>query len=495
MPAVTLALAGVAAVLFGFDIDHLRGRIFAKSHAVEIHSVAVLPLVNLSSDPDQEYFSDGMTDELITDLAKFGNLRVISHTSVERYKQTKRPIAEIARELGVDAVVEGRVLRSRDRVRITAQLIDARSDQHLWAQSYDRDFREMLSLQAEVAQRIASQVDLSLAAGERERFVAPRPVDPAAHEAYLRGNFHWSRLTCRGYLKAQTYFEEAVSRDPDFPRAYSGLSDSYFNLAEWGCLPKREENFVKSRTAALRALELDPGSSTAHATLGELALYHDWNWPEAESQFKQAIELDHNDAVTHTDYSIFLIAMGRSDEAFAEMNLARQLDPTSEVTNVKAIYVLYLGHRFDRALEQANRTLELYPSSPATYFWIGEVYEALGMDQKAGTAYVKDLGGAPSEELLIRRRSFETGGLRGFWQQELKKKARKGLLDSCWEPIPYAHVGDRERTLSLLEQGFQHHCDGLQFLATEPIYDKFRADPRFQSLLHRLNLPTIQFPN
>ena len=490
-----LAVFGIIAVFFAFNVQNVRGRIFAESRAPRIRSVAVLPLVNLSSDPAQEYFSDGMTDELITELSKFGNLRVISHTSVERYKQAKTSLPEIARELGVEAVVEGRVMRSGDRIRISAQLIDARSDQHLWAQSYERDLRDVLSLQTEVAQRIASQIGVNLTAGERSRTTAARAIDPAAHEAYLKGIFYWNRLTCRDFGIARSYFQDAVVKDPNFPAAYSGLSDSYFNLAHWGCVANQDEFFAQSKTAAEHAAALDPDYSDAHAELGQLAFSRDWNWSEAESQFQQAIDLDHNDAGTRSDYSIFLMAMGRQEQALSQLRAARDLDPTSENTNVQAIYALYLGHRFDLALEQASRTLELFPRSASTYYWLGEIYEGLGKEAEAGAAYVKEFGGASSEELLLRRKSFEDGGLRGFWEHDLKKRAGKGLLGPCWETFPRAHLGEEERTLQLLNYGFKHHCDGLQFLATEPIYDKFRQDSRFQSLLRQLNLPTIQFQN
>jgi tetratricopeptide (TPR) repeat protein len=435
-----------------------------------------------------------MTDELITELAKFGNLRVISHTSVERYKQAKTSLPEIARELGVDAVVEGRVMRSGDRIRISAQLIDARSDQYLWAQSYERDFRDVFSLQTEVAQRIASQIGVNLTAGEHSRTTAARPIDPAAHEAYLKGIFYWNHLTCRDFGTARSYFQDAVAKDPSFPAAYSGLSDSYFNLAHWGCVTNQDELFAESKTAAQHAAELDPNYAHAHAELGQLAFFREWNWSQAESQFQKSIELDRNDAATRSDYSIYLMAMGRQEEALSQVKAARELDPTSEDTNVQAIYAFYLGHRFDLALEQANKTLELFPRSASTYYWLGEINESLGKEAEAGAAYVKEFGGAPNEELLLRRKSFEEGGLRGFWEHDLKKREGKGLLGPCWETFPRAHLGDKERTLQLLSYGFEHRCDGIQFLATEPIYDKFRQDARFQALLHQLNLPAIQFP-
>jgi len=237
-----------------------------------IESVAVLPLRNLSNDPEQEYFSDGMTDELITDLAKSGGLRVISHTSVEPYKNTTAGLPEIAKQLGVDAIVEGTVMRSANRVRITAQLIDARSDRHLWADSYERDLRDALSLQDEVAEQIAGEIGTSLMAVKQPLPVSARTLDPAAHESYLRGNFYWNQLNCDGFNRARQYFEQAVNKDPGFARAYVGLAETYFTLTDWGC--SADPALVgKSKAAALKALELDQSLGEAHAWLGKLAFF------------------------------------------------------------------------------------------------------------------------------------------------------------------------------------------------------------------------------
>ena len=239
--AAFLAVTGTAvALMFALDWNHLRPRWLGGAGSHRIESLAVLPLRNLSNDPEQEYFSDGMTDELITDLAKFGALRVISHTSVERYKSTSRSLPEIARELGVDAVVEGTVMRSGDRVRITAQLIDAHSDRHLWADSYERDVRDVFGLQEEVAQRIAREVGANLIAGEQVHLASRRVTDPAAYEAYLKGSFYWNRLTCDGFDKGLGYFQQAVTEDPNFALAYVGLAESYFTLGDWGCRPQGE---------------------------------------------------------------------------------------------------------------------------------------------------------------------------------------------------------------------------------------------------------------
>ncbi len=269
MALILVIVTGVAFVM----AFRVRGRLLPATPNHPITSLAVLPLHNLSNDPDQDYFSDGITEELITDLAKSANLHVISRTSVQRYKITNRSLPEIARELGADAIVEGAVVRSNNRVRITAQLIDARSDQHLWADSYEGDLQDMLSLQDEVAQRIATQVGITIHTNQETR-VVDRQVNSAAYDAYLKGNFYWNRSTCDGSNKGRSFYQKAVLEDPTFAPAYAGLAQAYFVLGDWGCSP-REQAFSESRTAALEALELDPTSGPAHAWLGALAYFHD----------------------------------------------------------------------------------------------------------------------------------------------------------------------------------------------------------------------------
>jgi TolB-like protein/DNA-binding winged helix-turn-helix (wHTH) protein/Flp pilus assembly protein TadD len=486
--AAGLVVAGSLLVL-GFSIDRIRGLVLARSRAAPIRSIAVLPLVNLSADPEQEYFSDGMTDELIAELAKFGSLRVISHTSVERYKQTRRSLPDIARELNVDAVVEGRVMRSGDRVRITAQLIDARSDQHLWAQSYERSLKDVLSLQAEVARRIAGQVGISLTVSEQARLTSARSVDTAAHEAYLKGNFYWNRVTCKGYEKALEYYQQAVVKDPDFAAAYAGLAKSNFNLADWQCRAQKE-TFAKAQAAALKAIELEPNLSDPHTILGELAFYRDWNWPEAEREYIQALQLDRSDAGAHCSYSIYLLATGRQQEALSEMKTALDVDPTSELTNMINIYVFYLAHQFDHAIEYAHKTLELYPRSASTYYWLGQIYEQKHMAAEAGAAYLKDFsGGSESEDLKAQRLAFQEGGLLAYWQLLLKQ--RQDPKQPCSQTLVFAHLGNKNRALEALETGYRHHCDGLQFLSVEPVFDDLRAEARFQLLVREMNLPIV----
>jgi len=479
---VALTGAVVVVVLVAYKARALRP---GTQDRPSVRSLAVLPLKNLSSDPEQEYFSDGMTDELITELARISQLRVISHSSVGRYKDSHRPLPEIAGELGVDAVVEGSVSRSGDRVRITAQLIDARTDTHLWADMYEDDVRDVLALQDRVAARIASQIGTTLTADPKR--IASALVSPAAHEAYLKGAFYSNKLTCVGFRKAAEYFEQAVATDPAYAAAHAALADTYLHLGDWQCSPQ-EPMFHKARASAAKALDVDPRLAAAHAVLGDLAFRKDWDWPKADVEFTRATELEPNDGRIRASYAVFLVSMGRQEQGFAQMEKAHELDPVSERTNVVWIYLLYLSHQFDRAIEQANKTLELYPLSGAAYHWLGRSYQQKGMNDRAAAAYLHAPPGPESPWLVGAKRAYEKGGLRGFWLYQRERTEEGKPLDACWDMSFMAHLGDKARTLDLLESGVQSHCDGLQFLRVEPIYDIVRDDPRYEALLERMRL-------
>jgi len=478
------ALAAV--IVFALIWAYLRSR---PSGRARIESVAVLPLRNLSNDPEQEYFSDGMTDELITDLAKSGGLRVISHTSVERYKGTKAPLPEIAKALGVDAIVEGTVMRSADKVRITAQLIDARSDQHLWADSYERDLRDVFSLQDEVARQIAGEIGINLISGQQQQPANPRALDPVAHESYLRGKLYWNQLNCDGFNKARRYFEQAVNRDPEFARAYVGLAESYFALGDWGCSPEPDLN-AKSKTAALKALELDPSLGEAHAWLGKLAFFYEWDFPKAENELKRAIELSPNYPEAHIIYAVFLISTGRRELGLAEMTKAHDIDPISQLPNVIAVVAFYLAGQYDAAIEQGKKTIELYPESVGAYDWFGYAYEKKGLSDQAIATYLraKELQGASPKELSAFRTAYQKDGLHGFWQKELENAERNPAANACWLTKIYAHLGNKDRALEFLKQSSQEHSSGPHTTIADPIFDDFRQDPRFKELLARLRL-------
>ena len=477
----------VIATAFFLVRSYFHGTTSSTGEPTRIQALAVLPLHNLSADPAQEYFSEGMTDELITDLSKFEKLRVISHTSVERYKETKSPLPEIAKELGVDAIVEGSVTRSGDRVRITAQLIDGHTDQHLWAESYERDFKDVLTLQDEVAQQIARKVGINLTVSEKVRIASDNVVNPAAHEAYLKGNLYWSRLTCDGLETSVKFFQEAVTKDPGFAPTYSAMADAYFKLAAWRC-QSQDENFANAEAAAHKAAELNPNSAEAHVVLGKLAFYHEWNWAKADAEFTKAIGLDPGAADIYITYAIYLVSMGKQEQALALMRKGHELDPVSEITNIHYVYVLYLAHRYDEAIEQAKKSLELYPKSYALYGWLGACYESKGKPQDAIAAYLQSWAGLPKEAALLQA-AYQKDGWRGYWEEIFQwKKREKKPLDPTVEAMYYIHMGKKDNALEQLSLAYQQHSDGLQFLKVEPIYDNLRGDPRFDNLLVRLRL-------
>jgi TolB-like protein/DNA-binding winged helix-turn-helix (wHTH) protein len=495
---VLVGAIGVVAVLGGLLASQhglLHWRWSGAASVPRIQALAVLPLHNLSNDTEQEYFSEGMTDELITEISRFGQLQVISHSSVERYKEKKRPLAEIARELGVDAVVEGTVMRSGNRVRITARLIDAHSDRNLWTQSYERDLRDVLTLQDEVARQIATAVGVNLTAGERARLASSREVNPDAHEAYLRGAFYWNWFTCEGFKKGLPYFEQSVDKDPHFALAYLGVAQSYSTMVDWGCPPLPEyEALQKSKAAILKAIELDPNLGAAHAALGRHAFYYDWDWPKAEAELNQAIELDPNNPRAHVVYAQFLVAMGRQEQGLAEIRRALELDPTSLPTNYSATLTLYFTRQYDQAIDQGKKTVELYPDSPAAYVNLAWPYEMKGMDDESIAMRLKSEAtwGATPKDLDLIRSAYQKSGMRGYWRHEIEVERARGTdnapYKSCYMGEVYTHLGEKKRALEYLNRAFQSHCYGLQFLNVDPIYDSLREEPAFKELITRLRL-------
>lgn len=485
--SLLLLCTAALALLCIFVFIKFRSRIgaFAVSDTHRINSLAVLPLRNLSADPAQEYFSDGMTDELITALAKSTGLRVISHTSVDRYKDTKRPLPDIAKELAVDAIVEGTVTRSADRIRITAQLIDAHSDQHVWAESYEGELRDVLGLQDRVAMEVAREIGSKLASPGR--IAATPKVDPGAYEAYLRGMFAFDQMRCTSFGKALGYFQEAVGKDPSFAPAYAGLADSYFELSDWRC--SQTASFDKAQASALRAVSLDPGLADAHAVLAEIAFARDWNWVNAASEFKKAIQLDPNDAAIRASYGTYLVAMGNEEQGLAEMHKAHQIDPVSEKTNIMYTTALFFAHRFDEAITQAQQASDLLPSSYGQYYWLGECYEQKQMPAQAISAYLEMWDRQP-DELSRRRTAYQKDGIRGYWREDEQYRTRieKLPVDAFFKAMYFAHAGENSKALEQLKLAYKLHCSGMEFLKVDPHFDGLRDNPDFKALLAQLAL-------
>jgi serine/threonine protein kinase/Tfp pilus assembly protein PilF len=487
------SLVVLLALIAGFRSARLRQWRHASSPSPHIESLAVLPLKNLSGDPAQEYFADGMTEELTTDLSKIGAVRVISRTSAMRYKDANKSLPEIARELNVDAVVEGSVERSGDRVRITAQLIHAPTDTHLWADSYERDLRNILSLQDEVARDIASQIKVTLTPQEQAQLSSSRPIEPEAYENYLKGRYYYGKLSTEGFHEALKYFQQAVQLDPKYALAYVGEADCYKELGIWGALPPRESS-SKAKAAVHKALEIDNNLGEAHATLAHLHFVYDWDWAGAQKEFNRALELSPRSSEVHDLYAIYLSAMGSQDEAVAEIEKAHALDPVSQPANTVLGFVYLLAHRFDKAIEQLQKTLVLYPGSAIDHNNLGICYEHKGRYQEAVEEYLKsdEIEGATGEELAIRRGAFLKAGLQGFLQEELKSD----ITDSKHDYVPpfefaqlYARMGDKDRAFEKLEETYTEGGHNVAFLKVEPELDNLRSDPRYADLLRRLGLP------
>lgn len=457
-----------------------------------VHSLVVLPLENLSGDPSQEYFADGMTEALITDLAKISALRVISRTSAMRYKGTHTSLREIAQELNVDAVVEGSVLRVGERVRITAQLVHASSDAHLWAESYERDLHDVLAIQADVAQAIAAEIRIQISSRERKQLRSIRPVDPQAHESYLLGRHYWNKRTLESLGKALEHFQRAVEIDADFALAHAGIADTYVVL---GGAPYERVSphyaMPKAWAAAEKALQINESLGEAHATLAFINWLYKREWKTAEVGFRRAIQLSPGYSTAYQWYGAYLAHLCRSTQALAIVERARELDPLSMQINTAVVQVLYFGRAYDRAVEQALRTLELDSSFPTAHMMLALIYvqksmpaEALVEAEKAAVysgrspAALAVVGacyaalGKPSEATRVIREL-----------QELSKEKHVSPYLLGWV---YACMGDKESALPYFERAYADGSTYLALIKGDPALDSLRADVRFQDLQRRV---------
>lgn len=486
--ALALALIAGVAILF-------RRPATQPKPAGERLMLAVLPFENLTGDPGQEYFSDGLTEEMISRLGNLDarRLGVIARTSVMHYKRTPAALERIGRELGVDYVLEGSVRREADRVRIAAQLIQMSDRTHLWARQYDRELGSVLSVQMEIAQAVAGEIELTLARGSRIGGAPQAPLSVAAYEAYdlyLKGRYFWNKRTAADFEQAVDHFQRAVEKDPTYARAYAGLADSYALMSSYGYGPPGEL-IPKARSAALRALELDDRLAEAHTSLALIRENHDWDWASAEKEFRRAIELDPNYVTAHHWYAEFLSFQGRFDEAIAESDRARRLDPLSAIIAVDHGAILYFARRYDRAIEQFRAALQMQP----------RIYRA----HMIAWAYAQKRAfpQAFAENEIWRREdgpwnwSFQAW-LYGQWgRQDEARRAIENLekwaRDRPSDPMPmlptaYLGVNDEAKALASLEKLFQERSNVIPTLKVDPVFDPLRADTRFQALLRRAGL-------
>jgi TolB-like protein/DNA-binding winged helix-turn-helix (wHTH) protein/Flp pilus assembly protein TadD len=458
-----------------------------------IRSLAVLPLENLSGDASQDYFADGMTDELISDLGQISALRVISRTSVMVYKGARKPLPQIARELNVDAVVEGTVLRSGDQVRITAQLIDASADKHLWSQSYEGELRDTLALQSKVARAIADQIQISLNPREQAALKSAKIVNPEAYVSYLKGRYFWNKRSAESLKVALAYFNQAVDEDPAYAQAYSGLADTYALLGDWQyAVMTPREALPKAKAAAIKALELDSALGEAHNSLAFCLDGFDWAFDSAGKEFLRAIELNPGYATAHHWYAWHLALLHRYDEALAEMRKATSLDPLSLVINADLAELLALAHSYDESIQQSRKAIEMDPNFALAHNQLGQAYIQKQMYDDAVAELRKAVrlsGGSPTCMANLAR-AYVVSGKRSEAVKllnDLKKRSNPGYSNASEIAMIYASLGDTDQAMNWLEKGYEERFNPGVLL--RPGFDPLRSDSRFQNLVHRIGLP------
>ena len=490
------AAVAIAAVLLTLNVAGLRDRVLRPLGGVgepplQIHSIAVLPLENLSHDPEQEYFADGMTEELITNLGKISALRVISRTSVMQFKGTKKSLPEIARQLNVDALVDGTVMRSGDRVRITANLLHASTDRHLWAESYERDLKDVLAMQDEVAKAIASQIKITLTPREQTRLAHVQSVNPGAHLAYLRGRHSLEQYTQEDLTKALGYFQEAIEIDPSYAPAYAGLADAYYGFSNLYMSPSVA--IPKVKAAALQALALDEALAEAHVSLAITKLTYDYDYPGAETELRRAIELNPNCASAYLWYGWFLTVLGRFEEAKVKLARAQELDPLSLNIKIYVILPIYFARRYDEAAEQLQEIALTDPNYYFVHAYLGLVYEGQGEYSKAVAEFQRAVALDDSAEPRAQlAHAYALGGRKSEARKllaELMERAKHQYLSPYDIALIHVGLGDYPRALQWLENAVEDRSEGCIWLKVDSRLDPLRSTPRFQDLLRRMNFP------
>ena len=466
---------------------------FRNRPSPAIRSLAVLPLDSLSGDASQDYFADGMTDELITDLGQISALRVISRTSVMRYKRVREPLPQIARELGVDAIVEGTVLRSDNRVRITAQLIEAPADKHLWAQSYEGDLLDTLALQNKVARAIADQVRINLTPREQSILKTARTVNPEAYEDYLKGRYFWNKRTGEGLKKATEYFNDAIEKDPTFGQAYAGLADSYALLGNGDfAVASPREAYPKAKAAATKALELDNSLGEAHNSLAFCLGLFEWNWDAAEKEYLRAIVLNPGYATAHQWYALQLSLLGRFDEAIAEMRKAESMDPLSLIISANMADVLFAAHRYDEAIQQSRKAIDMDPNFAISHYELGQALAQKKMYNAAIAELQKanELSGGDTTCIAVLACAYAASGSDDEALKllnELKSRPNHRFSYAAQEALIYVSLDDKDQAMALLEKAYENRFDALALRS--PAFDPLRSDRRFRDLMRRSGLP------
>lgn len=493
---LALSVLMLAGLLTGLYLYSRRSHNPSGNVVPAIHSIAVLPLKNLSGDPAQEYFADGMTEEIIGRLSMIRGLRVISRTSAMHFKDTRAPLPEIAKALGVDAMVEGSVVREGGRVRVHAQLIRAATDEHFWSETYDRELGDALALESDVAQAIAARVEVTVTGAERARLVAARQVSPDVYENFLKGQLAERSNSPAATQKSIAYFEEAIKKDPAFAPAYLGLAHAYDALGMPGVAGAPPSELQPKVISAVRkALELDPSLPGAHALMGSLYQMQ-WQWNDAEREYKLALELDPNDAGAHLSFSTWLLSQGHTEEALAWSRRARELDPIGITGNAMG-WILFQSRHYDEAIRELRSDLAVHQDDASTYWscwFLGFALSANGQPHEAIPVLERALALSERNPAVIGVlvRAYAHAGRRTEALRlldELKRRQQTGYIPSAALVNAYLGLGDYEQTFSWLERAYKEHSPILQYIKVHPFFDPLRGDPRFADLVRRVGLP------
>jgi len=484
---MALGIAGVAlAALLAVGAYVLRGR------GQAIDSVAVLPFVNVSADPNTEYLSDGITESIINNLSQFPGLRVMARSTVFRYKGKEADPQKVGQELHVAAVLAGRLQQRGDTLIVQAELVDVDKGAQLWGDQYNRKLADVFAVQQEISQQISEKLRVRLTGEDRTRLAKRGTTNPEAYQLYLQGRYAFNRRGAESLKRAIQYFEQATALDPNYAQAYVGLADAYHVISGyWGGLPPKE-SFPKAKTAALKALELDDKLAEAHTALAAVKLGYEWDWAGAEREFKRAIELSPSSADGRYFYAfIYLAPIGRFEEAVAEMKRALETDPLSLIINANLGEIYYYAHQYDQAIEQGRKTLDIAPEFQVARNNLKDVYEQRGMYEQAITQY-QAMGEFGRRRAALLEKAYRAAGARGYWQKSLElflDEAKRTYIQPTIFARNFASLGDKEQALQWLEKAYAERDSDLVYLGVEPMYDPLRSDPRFADLLRRIGLP------
>jgi TolB-like protein/Tfp pilus assembly protein PilF/predicted Ser/Thr protein kinase len=478
----------VVAVIAG--VVGLRAYLRARASNAAIESIAVLPFVNQNNDPEMEYRSDGLTESIINSLAQLPNVRVIARSSVFRYKGKEIDPLAAGKELGVRAVLTGRIMQRGDELTISTELLDVSENKQLWGEQYSEKVSGLLSMQRAIASQITSNLRLKLSGADESRVTKRYTESPEAYRLYLQGRFHWNKRTGESLEKSVEYFSQAIEADPNYALAYAGLADAWFSRG-WYRYVVPKEAYEKARSATTRALEIDDGLAESHAILAAIKTTYEWDWQGAEREFKLAIQLNPNYATAHQRYSLYLPITGRFDEAITEAKKARELDPLSLPANENVGDILYLARRYDEATEQLRKTLELDPNYGVAHGTLAKVYDAKGMYESALDERMK---GAPPETVAQMKKIFASSGVRGVWQFRLERaleRAKREYVSPADIALFYARIDDKDQAFAWLEKALAERSILFNYLVADARFDNLRTDPRFADLLRRVGLQPL----